>query len=386
MKLGNENIALHDKEWDAEHPRPVLVQGESRDFAHIVSGALDGTVSSPPYADKTVGGGDRIAWDKAKGEEGTGKRTHGRGAIGDGYGSTPGNLGNLREGTLDGAVSSPPYAAIAPGQGGLNTLPPREGHDDQTGRAAGPSQRITGIVSSPPYAESLQNPGGGRLEDGFGAGRSTPGKPCGPHSQLAQTAYGSTPGQLGELPAGTLDGIAASPPFEAGLGHGEKETERKEYFNRVAGASGTDYGNYGETRGNIGNDRGETFWSAARVILDQCALAVKPGGVTAWVVKAFVRKGKLVDFPGDWARLLEMCGFEVFLRCRAWVVSQDAQADIFGGETRKQRKSFFRRLAEAKGSPAIDFEQVIWARRVEGLRQTKPTPGAAMPLFQPPRP
>ena len=34
-----------------------------------------------------------------------------------------------------------------------------------------------------------------------------------------------------------------------------------------------------------------------------------------------------------------------------------------GGVQRKERKSFFRRLAERKGAPRIDAEIVIWARQ-----------------------
>ena len=38
--------------------------------------------------------------------------------------------------------------------------------------------------------------------------------------------------------------------------------------------------------------------------------------------------------------------------------------DMFTGKSdpiHKERKSFFRRLAEKKGSPPIDWEEVIWA-------------------------
>ena len=42
-----------------------------------------------------------------------------------------------------------------------------------------------------------------------------------------------------------------------------------------------------------------------------------------------------------------------------------SQLDIFGGATprRTERKSFFRRLAEKKGSPRIDWEDVIIMRK-----------------------
>jgi macrodomain Ter protein organizer (MatP/YcbG family) len=43
--------------------------------------------------------------------------------------------------------------------------------------------------------------------------------------------------------------------------------------------------------------------------------------------------------------------------------------DMFSREhrtKRTERKSFFRRLAEKNGSPAIDWEEVVWARK--GMR------------------
>ena len=42
---------------------------------------------------------------------------------------------------------------------------------------------------------------------------------------------------------------------------------------------------------------GETFWSAARAIVEQLFAVLAPGGHAAWVTKAFVRDGERVDFP-----------------------------------------------------------------------------------------
>ncbi|HEU4344036.1 MAG TPA: hypothetical protein VFU31_20975 [Candidatus Binatia bacterium] len=50
------------------------------------------------------------------------------------------------------------------------------------------------------------------------------------------------------------------------------------------------------------------------------------------------------------------------------LTSEKRHTDLFEGETVKktERKSFFRRLAEKKGSPRIDFEEVIIARKIHG--------------------
>ena len=68
------------------------------------------------------------------------------------------------------------------------------------------------------------------------------------------------------------------------------------------------------------------------------------------------------------SRLLAACGFDVFLRVRAHLVKETRQPSLFGGEEveRTERKSFFRRLAESKGSPRIDWEEGIWCRKAQG--------------------
>ena len=123
---------------------------------------------------------------------------------------------------------------------------------------------------------------------------------------------------------------------------------------------------YGETEGNIGNDKGETFWQAARQIVSECHKILKPGGHAIWVVKAFVRKGKIVDFPGDWRRLCEDQGFRTVHEHHAMLVKETRHEGLFEPIVeKKERKSFFRRLAESKGSPPIDYEVVLCMRAVK---------------------
>lgn len=109
-----------------------------------------------------------------------------------------------------------------------------------------------------------------------------------------------------------------------------------------------------------------TFWSAARVIVEQTYQVLRPGGYAAWVCKDFVRKGQRVPFSDQWEQLCAAVGFEPVERIAAMLVDDHgSQLDIFGGETprRTERKSFFRRLAEKKGSPRIDWEDVIIMRK-----------------------
>jgi hypothetical protein len=63
----------------------------------------------------------------------------------------------------------------------------------------------------------------------------------------------------------------------------------------------------------------------------------------------------------------ESVGFETLEWIRAWLIEdRGAQWDLFGElhEREVHRKSFFRRLAERKGSPSIDYEVVLIQRRL----------------------
>ena len=78
-------------------------------------------------------------------------------------------------------------------------------------------------------------------------------------------------------------------------------------------------------------------------------------------MKAFCRKGKRVDFTGQWRDLCESVGFRTLHEHRAWLVEdRGTQGGLYGEDTkyRTERKSFFRRLAEGKGAPRIDWETV----------------------------
>ena len=119
---------------------------------------------------------------------------------------------------------------------------------------------------------------------------------------------------------------------------------------------------YGVTDGQIGNDTGDTFWSSARVIVAQTFAALRPGGHAVWVVKSFVRNKAIVDFPDQWRELCESVGFVTLHEHHAMLVDDKGTQMAHDGnhkEYKTERKSFFRRLAEKKGSPRIDYETVL---------------------------
>ncbi len=157
-----------------------------------------------------------------------------------------------------------------------------------------------------------------------------------------------------------MDAIATSPSFENSLALVSKNGARPPHDSRR-----TLEEPYGTTHGQIGIASAETYWSAMSLVYRSCFLAIKPGGVIVLVLKDYVKKGNRVPLCDDTCRLIEHCGFEVIERIHAMLTSSTTHGDLFNGHTvtTKSRKSFFRRLAERKGSPEINYEEVIIARR-----------------------
>ena len=219
-------------------------------------------------------------------------------------------------------ATSPPYVAISAGAGGLNTRPARDGQQ------------------------------GGRDPDS--------------PSQQADQHYGETSGQLSVMLAGSAESLVTSSPYEGSLAEDAGGSHKELYVNKYGG------GNihprcYGENTENIGNETGETFWSAARMIVEQCYAILSPGAHAAWVLKAFVRNKKIVDFPKQWQQLCESVGFETVVIARAWQVKDDGTQLAIDGKHKhlhKEHKGFFRRNHEKKfPATRIDFEIVLFQVR-----------------------
>jgi hypothetical protein len=173
--------------------------------------------------------------------------------------------------------------------------------------------------------------------------------------------YGNDPAQLGNMPAGTLTAAIASPPYADSTTVDSRAITDAKTHTRPLGAMQHLQHGYRQTPGQLGTEHGATFWTAAHQIVAQVVALLKPGGVAIWVVKNYVRDKQLVDFPGDCRRLCESLGLRTLHEHHAFLAEQHGtQGGLFGEDTQYQtaRKSFFRRLAEAKGSPAIDYEVV----------------------------
>jgi len=115
-------------------------------------------------------------------------------------------------------------------------------------------------------------------------------------------------------------------------------------------------------RAVAGEERAETFWGAAYQVLRQTYQVLPVGGHAVWVVRDRVAGGKRVDFTGQWAALARAVGFGLVHQHRAWLEeSQGIQHCLEGGtvEQRVNHKTYYRRDAERKGSPHIDWELVL---------------------------
>lgn len=374
VALGNANIDLWRGRYAPHFPgwgEARLLQGDSRQLCRVIGDAA-AVVSSPPYAYSVNQRGNGIDTSKFKGNDSTRDFGNGRSNVETDmhYGSTPGQLGSMREGSYAAVVTSPPFGEQVSGGGIAASLAGTSDYQTTIERA-GPGCKAQGYVrqgtsagnlaalkaddtgyaaavSSPPYADQLNN-----WNEGAGARFDPAGHPGNPNKRSSDNGYGVTDGNLGHMSA-----CVSSPPYEGSI---DDAPGNKNWHGAMPGNIKNDPF-YGASAGQVGIETGETFWSAAALIVGQVYQVLKPGGYTFWVCKNFVRNKKIVPFSDQWQALCEAHGFVTTERIRAWVVEDNGtQGNMFGDDKvlRKERKSFFRRLAEKNGSPRIDWEDVI---------------------------
>ena len=341
VALFEKNIALHRRKWESvRDPVPVMVQGDSRQFSRLLSDC-SAIVTSPPYAETAVAMESGRASKQAESlrravEDG---RVTGRESVrvahkgfnahtnlameGVAYGSTPGQIGRLKAGDVDAVITSPPYADSVKGEHGETETAQETRDKRQTqGGSLGQSQRHGG--------------------------------------------YGATEGNIGNLKA---DAVVTSPPYAdcinsqgSGIDWSKSVAPCSSDCARAKRAEEL-AGNYGATPGQLGNTSGETYWQAMAVVYDECRKVLKSGGIMCVVVKDYVKGGERVPLCDQTHDLLLSLGFEPVERIRAMVVEEQRHEGLWGEVVeKKERKSFFRRLAESKGSPPIDWEEALVVR------------------------
>ena len=165
--------------------------------------------------------------------------------------------------------------------------------------------------------------------------------------------------------------MATSPPFEKSLNSTDEDFIKNRMTTGPSGSkklrgkkgAASDAKVYGETNGQLGQERGNTFWAAAKLILLQCHQVLKDDGHAIFVLKDYVSKGTRVPFSYNWIKLCEACGFRLVCRHRAMLVKKWKQPSLDGPvEVSKSRKGFFRRIYEQKldkgDAKIIDWEDV----------------------------
>lgn len=337
VSLGQENLALWESRYRGKLPgwqgEAILFQGDSRRLTEVLQDEIGAVISSPPYA----GGSAHTGGNDPNPRYIQGGRTNIVGLSGDkatkSYGDTEGQLGNIPEGDFSAIVTSPPFAGNSGGRGEAS----RNGID-----------------------AALFDRHQGAMVGGIGDKAS---------------------GNLGSLPQTDFQAVVTSPPYENSVNQssGANDTEARIGRMRqadidvsqkvnVGGANGVvrQAQVYGNSNGQIGATSGNTFWSAARLILEQCYQVLQPGGVAVFVCKDFVKSGTRLPFSDQWSQLCVAVGFEPMAHFRAWLVKPGPIQTALIGEDMdhtKEHKSFFRRLAEQKGSPRIDWEDVVIFRK-----------------------
>lgn len=405
------NFDLHHNAWLASGaPLPVVIQGDARRLREIVT-EVGLVVSSPPYAGKgeVLGGHNGI--DYTKSQTGGKRSTPTRLASGKNYGQTEGQIGQMPPGDLALILSSPPYADGCRQTGGIDQHPEhiKGGHRGHVLRSY---REASAIISSPPYANSVNaetcgidwtkmGPATGKRKRGPGTkhhetlmqqlsyqspsaivssppfidarqnttpskkGKNAPTKHD-PEAWSSPHASGATLGQLGSMPEGSLAAIVTSPPYAEGLSkehtyqdHGKRE---KDSHRRIMTEKGVADPFYGTTAGNLGNANAESYWSEIAKVYQSCFDVLPPHGHMILVLKGYIRRRQYVDLPAQTVQLLEHVGFTVLHWHEACLTSQIGQLTFDGGETRKSKKSFFRRLQEKKNPEVkVDFEVVVCA-------------------------
>lgn len=325
ITLAQQNIALWNGRYAAHIPgwgTAEIYQGDSRRLVEVLQ-AAGGVVSSPPYAQSIHTGKNDDSARQRKAEK-----------------YKRGEFQTVRPDVL---VSEKNIGARAMFDSNYGNSP---------GQLAAMPEGSPAVISSPPYVDAIHN-GEGPGVSGERFARYRPSE----NAHKNDGEYGATAGQLGAM----RPGMVSSPPFQDMQGTGSGHLEAR------LGRTDTK-GEYGSTNGQLGNNIGDTFWTAAATIIAQCHQVLVPGSVAAWVCKRYVRDGRIVEFSQQWADLCYSLGFRPLEWVRAWLTEdRGTQLDIFGNGHQKivKRASFFRRLHERRNPHlAIDWEDAIFMERV----------------------
>jgi hypothetical protein len=245
-------------------------------------------------------------------------------------------------------ITSPPYGDTYLGGGDPVKRAERlikAGHDPREflgGRARNAVLRhyseVDAVITSPPYAQTISHRSGGSNVRVSGVGIST----------ITARTYSTSDDNIGNLPLGDVDAIITSPPYESALEGTSRHTRggiasrdpklaRSGTYSTVLSVKPGVPVMYSPNPDNIGNlknrdedyellereedintlysrllkDGKPTYLSEMLLVYRECFKVLKPSGHCVVVVKPFIRKKQVVDLPYYTWLLMRRVGFRL---------------------------------------------------------------------------
>ncbi len=156
-------------------------------------------------------------------------------------------------------------------------------------------------------------------------------------------------GDARQLPEVLADVVITSPPYaEAQTGGGISAAMRGEgNYNITTNLPRNCYqpSEHGNTQGNIGNLKGESYLSAMLLVYEGCYRVLKPQGIMCLVTKNFIRQKQEIRLDLDTILLCEAAGFTLIERHYRKLTQQ----------------SFWRTIYQQKypDAPVLDKEDIL---------------------------
>lgn len=393
----------------------------SGNISNLSGGSVDAAVTSPPW-DKSMNHDCGEVYEKWCMDNGRNPNSQAAIQHREQYGQTPGQIGNLSGGSVEGIIGDSHEndmgmdrrvlrgrrlhivergSSTEQGGSGVPSDDRPEGQE-ATGSSTEVSQEQWdresdsllpatlrqerqrmldtlslskgGLCPCPEPTETVLDSEVRESRDGSCASQGPEGQPATRRPQKGD----STAREWNDLGAsGEKDGVR----LEEGLCSGQKDGPEHEQGDNVSdrleksgGAADSREKHEGDSTDNglqtkfpkgVEEEKPETYWTACAKVYREVLKALKPHGVLCVVVKSYVSKGRIVDLPADTLKLLVALGFEPLERVHAMLVQETVENTLFEGQVthKKERKSFFRRLAEKNGSPRIDYEVVLFVRK-----------------------
>ena len=285
-------------------------------------GNVDVAITSPPYAETYVGGGD-----SEKRKERLVKAGHNPK---DFLGGKARNAVLKHYGEVDICLTSPPYSeSMTKRRKGYTVIPelaktremPQDTRDDNIANL--PHGNVDAVITSPPYGEAQE--GSGIAKRGYQGSKHSPTDLVGKRSYMPE--HFENPENISKLPHGNIDAIVTSPPYEetqsfqdpkfmksiaqdqkANLesgkikGHSYSIEARKRAFEK------SEQGKI-ENPQNIGNLKKETYLEAMLQVYSEMFRVLKPNGLAIIIVKPFIRQKRVVDLSWHTWLLMAKVGF-----------------------------------------------------------------------------